>query len=223
LRCPGRRPRVVRWQGVDTPGEPLGTASGKRRLPANAVARRSRRHCATDTHARRPCGDAARRRPAGGPLLPAALRSPDTAGWRCSPAPLPSSGTNERRHRRTRSRRAWTGGAQGLCYDRAARICGLHFERRSEKMPNIKQQEKRVRIAARQRLENLRYRSTIKTLVRRLQAAVADGNAETVAAEERALVRMIDKAAARGAIHRNTAARRKAQAARIASGASSPG
>ncbi len=90
-------------------------------------------------------------------------------------------------------------------------------------MPNIKQQEKRVRIAARQRLENLRYRSTIKTLTKRLQAAVAEGNAETVAAEERALVRMIDKAAARGAIHRNTAARRKAQAARIASGASSPG
>src|SRR3990170_1645971 len=46
----------------------------------------------------------------------------------------------------------------GLCYDRAARRCG-----RSHDMPNIKQQEKRVRIAARQRLENLRYRSTIRT------------------------------------------------------------
>ncbi len=90
-------------------------------------------------------------------------------------------------------------------------------------MPNIKQQEKRVRIAARQRLENLRYRSTIKTLTKRLQAAVAEGDPETVAAEERALVRMIDKAAARGAIHRNTAARRKAQAARIAAGASPSG
>ncbi len=128
--------------------------------------------------------------------------------------------TNERRHRRTRSKRAWTSGAQGLCYDRAARTCGPHFERRSEKMPNIRQQEKRVRIAARQRLENLRYRSTIKTLVRRLQAAVADGDAEAVAVQHRALVRTIDKAAARGAIHRNTAARRKAQAARIVSGAS---
>ena len=37
------------------------------------------------------------------------------------------------------------------------------------RMPNIKQQEKRVRSAARQRLENLRYRSTIKTLTKRLQ------------------------------------------------------
>jgi small subunit ribosomal protein S20 len=85
-------------------------------------------------------------------------------------------------------------------------------------MPNIRQQEKRVRSAARQRLENLRYRSTIKTLARRLEAAVADGDAEGVAAEHRELVRMIDRAAVRGAIHRNAAARKKAQAARLVSG-----
>jgi small subunit ribosomal protein S20 len=87
-------------------------------------------------------------------------------------------------------------------------------------MPNIKQQEKRVRIASRQRLENLRYRSTVKTLTRRLQAAVDDGDVETVAAAHRNLVRMIDKAAARGALHKNTAARRKAQAARLTAAAS---
>jgi small subunit ribosomal protein S20 len=85
-------------------------------------------------------------------------------------------------------------------------------------MPNIKQQEKRVHTAARQRLENLRYRSTIKTLTRRLHGAVAQGDADTVAASHRELVRVIDKAAARGAIHKNTAARKKAQAARISAG-----
>ena len=83
-------------------------------------------------------------------------------------------------------------------------------------MPNIRQQEKRVRIAARQRLENLRYRSTIKTLAKRLETAVADGDAEAIASEHVTLVRMIDKAASRGAIHKNTAARKKSQAARIA-------
>ena len=88
-------------------------------------------------------------------------------------------------------------------------------------MPNIKQQEKRVRIAARQRLENLRYRSSIKTLAKRLDAAVSDGDAETIAAEHVALVRMIDKAASRGAIHRNTAARKKSQATRVVAGESS--
>ena len=85
-------------------------------------------------------------------------------------------------------------------------------------MPNIRQQEKRVRISARQRLENLRYRSTIKTLAKRLELAVADGDAEAIAAEHVALVRVIDKAAARGAIHRNAAARKKSQAARAVTG-----
>jgi len=83
-------------------------------------------------------------------------------------------------------------------------------------MPNIKQQERRVKTAARQRLENLRYRSTIKTLMRRLQGAVQDGDEETIARDHRELVRWIDKAASRGALHRNTAARKKSQAARIA-------
>jgi small subunit ribosomal protein S20 len=85
-------------------------------------------------------------------------------------------------------------------------------------MPNIKQQKKRVRIAAEERLENLRYASTVKTLTRRLRAAVSDGDAERVAAEHRELVRWIDKAAARGALHRNAAARKKSQAAKLVSG-----
>ncbi len=85
-------------------------------------------------------------------------------------------------------------------------------------MPNIKQQEKRVRSAARQRLENLRYRSTIKTLTKRLETAVADGKADEVVAEHLALVRMIDKAASKGALHSNTAGRKKSQAARLVAG-----
>jgi small subunit ribosomal protein S20 len=88
-------------------------------------------------------------------------------------------------------------------------------------MPNSKQQEKRVGIATRQRAENLRYRSTVKTLTKRLQAAVEEGDAEAIAAEHRALVRWVDKAASKGALHANTAARKKAQAARLVAGAGS--
>jgi small subunit ribosomal protein S20 len=84
-------------------------------------------------------------------------------------------------------------------------------------MPNIKQQKKRVRTAGQERLENLRYASTVKTLTRRLRAAVEDGDKDRVAAEHRELVRWIDKAASRGALHRNTAARKKAQAAKLVS------
>ena len=82
-------------------------------------------------------------------------------------------------------------------------------------MPNIKQQKKRVRTAADQRLENLRYGSTIKTLTRRLTAAVEAGEAATIEAEHKGLVRLIDRAVARGALHRNTGARKKSQAARL--------
>ena len=86
-------------------------------------------------------------------------------------------------------------------------------------MANIKQQQKRVRTQTRERLENLRYRSTIKTLTKRLESAAADGDAERVTAEHRELVRTIDRATARGALHRNTAARKKAPAAKIAAAA----
>jgi small subunit ribosomal protein S20 len=84
-------------------------------------------------------------------------------------------------------------------------------------MPNIKQQKKRVRVAADERMENLRFRSTTKTLAKRLQAAVDDGDEGRVVEEHRRLVSWLDRAASRGAIHRNTAARRKAQADRLVS------
>jgi small subunit ribosomal protein S20 len=82
-------------------------------------------------------------------------------------------------------------------------------------MPNLKQQKRRVEIAARQRLENVRYRSTVKTIVRRLERAVADGDKARAAEEHRELVKLLDRAAARRAIHPNKAARKKSQAARL--------
>jgi small subunit ribosomal protein S20 len=88
-------------------------------------------------------------------------------------------------------------------------------------MPNIQQQKKRVLIASRQRDENLRYRSTIKTLGKRLEAAVADGDAEAIATEHLTLVRMVDKAVSKGAMHKNTAGRKKSQADRLVAGTSS--
>ena len=82
-------------------------------------------------------------------------------------------------------------------------------------MPNIKQQKKRVRTAAEERLENLRYRSTIKTLAKRLATATEEGDNATAEAEHKTLVKWIDRAVARGALHRNAGARKKSQAARI--------
>ena len=85
-------------------------------------------------------------------------------------------------------------------------------------MPNIKQQKKRVRTAAEERLENLRYSSTIKTLTKRLGAAVDEGDAAKIESEYKGLVKLIDRSVARGALHKNAGARKKSQAARLAAG-----
>jgi ribosomal protein S20 len=85
-------------------------------------------------------------------------------------------------------------------------------------MPNIEQQKRRVDIAARQRLENLRYRSAARTLYKKLEAAVAEGDGEAVTHAHRELVSCLDRAASTRAIHPNRAARKKSQAARLVAG-----
>ena len=82
-------------------------------------------------------------------------------------------------------------------------------------MANIKQQKKRIGTAQRQRLENLRYRSTVKTLFNKLQLAVDTGDRAVAEATHKELVSLIDRASSRSSLHRNTAARKKARAARI--------
>jgi len=86
-------------------------------------------------------------------------------------------------------------------------------------MANIHSQKKRILRAERERLENRRYTSTIKTYFRRLESAVAEGDAEKIATEHLALVRTIDRAVKTGALHRNTGARKKSRAARVSAGA----
>src|SRR5579875_3088368 len=59
-------------------------------------------------------------------------------------------------------------------------------------MANIHAQKKRILRAERERLENRRYTSAIKTYFRRLRAAVESGRSEQVQAEHRTLVQTID-------------------------------
>ena len=82
-------------------------------------------------------------------------------------------------------------------------------------MANIASQEKRIHRAERERLENRRYSSQVKTYFHRLEAAVEAGDAETAEAEFRSLCSRIDRAVRSGAAHRNNAARKKARAAAI--------
>jgi small subunit ribosomal protein S20 len=83
-------------------------------------------------------------------------------------------------------------------------------------MANIASQKKRILRSERERAENRLLTSTVKTHFRRLEAAVEGGDASAIAAEERTLVSKIDKAVQKGAMHRNTGARKKSKAARMA-------
>ena len=82
-------------------------------------------------------------------------------------------------------------------------------------MANIASQEKRIHRAERERAENRRYTSSIKTYFRRLEAAVAAGDADAADAALRELSSRIDRAVRSGAFHRNTAARKKSRASRL--------
>jgi small subunit ribosomal protein S20 len=88
-------------------------------------------------------------------------------------------------------------------------------------MANIASQRKRNARSLRERTENRRFTSAVKTHFGRLESAVAGGDDAAADAEHRALVSTIDKAVQKGALHRNSGARKKARAARIRAGASS--
>jgi small subunit ribosomal protein S20 len=86
-------------------------------------------------------------------------------------------------------------------------------------MANIASQKKRILRSERERTENRLLTSTVKTYFRRLEAAVEAGDAGKVEAEHTALVSKIDKAVQKGAMHKNTGARKKSRAARTSAAA----
>ena len=82
-------------------------------------------------------------------------------------------------------------------------------------MANIPSQIKRNARSLRERQENRQYTSQVKTYFRRLQDAVTAGDDARADDDHRQLVKLIDKAVKRGALHKNTGARKKSRAARL--------
>lgn len=87
-------------------------------------------------------------------------------------------------------------------------------------MANIASQRKRNARTLREREENRRLTSAVKTHFKRLEAAIAAGDGEAADTERRALCSRIDKAVRKGALHPRSGARKKARAERLRSGAS---
>ena len=81
-------------------------------------------------------------------------------------------------------------------------------------MPNIKSAKKRVRVIAVKTARNKANRSALKTEIKKANAAIASG--ENTAEAVRLAIKKIDQAAAKGLLHKNTAARKKSALAKKA-------
>lgn len=84
-------------------------------------------------------------------------------------------------------------------------------------MANIKSQIKRIRQNEKRRLRNKAVRSEIKTRIKRVKAAVLEGDNQALEEKLRVATKRIDKAASKGIIHKNKAARLKSQLHRCVS------
>ena len=78
-------------------------------------------------------------------------------------------------------------------------------------MPNIKSAKKRVLIAKVNNERNKPDKTALKTTLKKFEAAVTEGNREQADSAYLAAVQSIDKAAGKGILHKNAAARKKSQ------------
>ena len=79
-------------------------------------------------------------------------------------------------------------------------------------MANTKSSEKRIRANERKRLRNQMYRSRVKTMLRKAEETIFAGEPSDEAI--RLAMSTLDKAAVKGIIHKNNAARRKSRLAK---------
>ena len=86
-------------------------------------------------------------------------------------------------------------------------------------MPNIKSAKKRVKVIATKTAQNKAVKSALKTVIKKAYYAV-DTNAANKTEAVSLAMKKIDQAAAKGIMHKNTAARSKSSCKRISSSCS---
>lgn len=86
-------------------------------------------------------------------------------------------------------------------------------------MPIIKSAKKRVKITQSKTQANRIHKSRLKTAIKKFERLVSEDNTENIPAELSKTQKLIDKTAAKGIIHKNNAARKKAQLAKLANSA----
>lgn len=83
-------------------------------------------------------------------------------------------------------------------------------------MANIKSQKKRIKTNEKARIRNRAVRSELKTAVKGVRSAVEAGDATLAKTAAEKACRLLDKAASKGIIHKNQAAKRKSGVAKLA-------
>lgn len=86
-------------------------------------------------------------------------------------------------------------------------------------MPNIKSAAKRMRQSAKRRTANRTQRAAMRTAIKKARLVISEGNAEAIPAQLKATVSSVDKAARKGLIHKNKAARHASRLAKAANAA----
>lgn len=81
-------------------------------------------------------------------------------------------------------------------------------------MPNIKSSERSVKTDASRRAQNFAVKSSVKTAARKVADTVTAGKADEAKALLTKASSVIDKAVAKGVIHKNAAARKKSRLAK---------
>ena len=81
-------------------------------------------------------------------------------------------------------------------------------------MANIKSQKKRILTNEKSRLRNNAYKSELKTLIRKVDEAVAAGQQDAAQDALRNVARKLDKAVSKGVLHKNNAANHKSALAK---------
>ena len=78
-------------------------------------------------------------------------------------------------------------------------------------LPNIKSAKKRVKVTAAKSVQNQSFKTSLKTAIKKFEAAVAAGDKAAAQTAYTAVVSKLDKAVAKNAMHINAAARKKSQ------------
>jgi small subunit ribosomal protein S20 len=80
-------------------------------------------------------------------------------------------------------------------------------------MANIKSAQKRIKVTETKTLRNKIVKSALKTAIKKFEAAVTSGNADSANVEFKSVTKALDMAASKGIIHTNMAARKKSRLA----------